>query len=296
MRKKTLGLFGAGFVLAASTVIAADEPMGPPKVLFVSREEVKPGKGAAHEKLEAQWPRLFAQAGWKTPYLAMDGMTGPPEVWFVSAYDSFAALEKDNKDFEKNAALKAESEKLAEKDSEFLSSGRGFVAVFRPDLSRHANVDVATMRYFRIATFRVRPGHDKDFADAAKIIADAYDKASIELHWATYQVVGGTGVPAYMVWTPMKSLDELDALLVNSKAIAGAEGEDGQKALAKLSSDGVATVESQIYAFNPRMSYPPKDFAARGGDFWTPKAAAKTDKTEPKKGAKKEEAKPAEKK
>lgn len=213
--------------------------------------------GSRHEKLEAQWPALFKQAGWTTPYLAMDSMTGPPEVWFVSPFDSFAALEKDNKDFEKNAALKAETEKLSEKDGEFISGGRSFVAIYRPDLSRNPNVDIATMRYFRIAT----------------------------------------GVPAYMVWTPMKSLDELDAIGANARALAGTEGEEGQKALAKLTSDGIASIESQIYAFNPKMSYPPKDFATRGGDFWTPKPAARVAaKGEAKKGAKKEEAKPAEKK
>ena len=65
----------------------------------------------------------------------------------------------------------------------------------------------------------------------------------------------------------------------------------------KMASDGYATVESNIFAFSPAMSYPSKEFVARDPEFWTPKNEAKSAAPAKKAGAgPKEEAKPADKK
>jgi hypothetical protein len=53
------------------------------------------------------------------------------------------------------------------------------------------------------------------------------------------------------------------------------QGPENEKALAKLASDGYASVESNVFAFSPAMSYPSKEFVARDPEFWTPKAADK---------------------
>jgi hypothetical protein len=41
-------------------------PCAGAKVLQIFREQVKPGKGAAHETVEAGWPKAFAKAKWPT--------------------------------------------------------------------------------------------------------------------------------------------------------------------------------------------------------------------------------------
>jgi hypothetical protein len=293
MMKKTLGLIGATcLVLSAAVPLAGEEPGPPPKVLQIFREEVKPGKSAAHEKFEAGWPKAFAKANWPTHYIALSSLTGPNEAWFAAGYDSFAAWEKDQKDLEKNAALTTEMERLSEKDGEFISSGRGLVAINRDDLGYGPHVDIAKMRYFRIVTFRVRPGHDNDFTNAVKIVKDAYKKANVALSWAVYQVSAGLPSPTFMVWIPMRSLDEADAALKAMKAIQEAEGEEGQKALSKAASEGYISVEQNYFAISSKMSYPPKEWVALDPAFWAPKPAA----TPAKKETKKEAAKPAEKK
>ena len=55
----------------------------PPKVLRIYREEVKPGKVAAHEKVEVGWPQAFTKANYAVHYLAMTSMAGPYEAWFI---------------------------------------------------------------------------------------------------------------------------------------------------------------------------------------------------------------------
>lgn len=273
-----------GFTLAAAVVLVAGAssllaqtpaaPGGPPKVLQIFREEVKPGKSVAHEKWETGWPRAFARANWPTRFLAITSLSGPSEAWFLTGHESFAAWEKDRQNLDKAAALKAEDDRLSAGDGEFLSAHRSIAAALREDLSNKPNITLGKMRYFRIVTFRVRPGHETDFTDAVKIVRDAYEKAKVDLPWAVYQIVSGMPGPTYLLFLPMKSLEEIDAALARSKTIQEAEGEENGKKLQKLASDGYLTTESNIYAFSPKMSYVAPEVAAADPDFWTPKPVA----------------------
>ena len=285
--------------LVAFPLRAAEAPTSsaPPKVLQIYREEVKVGQGPAHVKVEKGFVAAMAKAKWPTHYLAMTTVTGPTEAWFLTGYPSFAAWEKDREDTDKNTALTADLDRLVEKDGELLTNGRSPVAFLREDLSAGGPVDIAKMRYFRVLTFRVRPGHESDFQAAVKIVGSAYEKAKIELPRAVYQIAGGMPGPTYMILLPMKAMSEIDASIAHAGALREAEGPENEKALAKLASDGYATLESNIFAFSPAMSYPSKEFVAREPEFWTPKPEAKAAAPAKKTGAgPKEEAKPADKK
>jgi hypothetical protein len=297
---KKLSLFTKLLVSLVTVPLCAAETSGPnppPKVLQIYREEVKVGKAPAHVKVEKGFVAAAAKANWPTHYLAMTTVTGPSEAWFLTGYPSFAAWEKDRDDTDKNSAFTADLDRLVEKDGELLTNGRSLVALLREDLSAGGPVDIAKMRYFRLLTFRVRPGHESDFQDAVKIVKGAYEKAKIEVPWAVYQISGGMPGPTFMLMQPMKSMSEIDTAITRAGAIREAEGPENEKALAKLASDGFASVETNIFAFSPAMSYPPKEFVARNPEFWTPKPAAKVAAPAKQAEAKpKDGAKPAEKK
>ena len=279
--KKTLFLMCAvGLVLSGAAQALAQTPAamppGPPKVLQIFREEVKVGKGAAHEKFETGFVRAFAKAKWPTYYLAISSITGPSEAWYVTAYDSFEAWEKDRQATEKAPALMAELDQLGEKDAEFISNGRSIAANYREDLSQHPDtMNVSKSRYFRVVVFRVRLGHDADFLEALKIVRAAYDKANVGVAWAMYHVSAGMPSGTYLLFAPAKSLKEIDKGIAGSKAIQEAEGEEGVKRLQKIASEAYFSIESNIYAFSPKMSYVSKEFAAGDPDFWAPKPKAK---------------------
>lgn len=276
--KKSLFLVVAICLFLSATLASAQEAprTGPPKVLQVIREEVKVGKGAAHEKVEAGYVHAFAKANWPEHYLAMTSVYGPPEAWFLLGYDSFAAIDKENKEYEKAAGLKAELEKLDTQDAEMISGVRRFVAVYRDDLSYHADtVQIGKYRYLEVITYRVRPGHDMEFAEAAKTVRAAYEKVGADVPWAIFQVVLGMPSPTFLVTVPMKSLDEIDAGFARRPKLLAAFGEEGVRKLNKMASEGYAFVDSNIFAFSPKMSYVSKESAALDPDFWTPKPAAK---------------------
>lgn len=275
-------LFTACFVMAAVCVaIAQDTPKlnQPPKVLVISREFVKPGRtGAMHERTEAAFVQAFSSANWPTHYLAVDSLSGKPRSLFLVGYESFDAWEKDALAVQKNATLNAALQRAGLSDADLLAEMDGATMQYREDLSLRPGSDLPHMRYFEITRFQVRPGHGKDFERLAKMAMTGWEKTP-DVQWATYEVAYGAPDGTYIVFTPRKSAAEIDHAFTEGKDFENALGEDGMKQFRELSSTTIESSESNLFAFNPRMSYAPEEFAKADPDFWTAKPAmAKTKK------------------
>ncbi len=269
MKKMLLLVFA--ICLFVSTAFEARAQAGPPKVLSIFREEIKAGRGAAHENLETGYVHAAQKAKWPVYSLAMTAEIGGTDAWFMTAYDSFAAMAKDREDIRKNAQLLAEYDRLDARDAEFRTGQRSIVCVLNEELSYGGPIDISQMRYFSVNTVRVRPGHDQEYREARKILVDALKKANANSHSAFYSVTAGMPNGTYLILTPRKSLAELDPNPTMGKAVQDALGEDNVKKRQKLIADSVISTETTIYAFSPKMSYVPKEWAKTGGDFWTPK-------------------------
>ena len=231
MKKGPAFLMFLCFSLLLVTPLVAQQgaPTPPPKVLQIFREEVKPGKGAAHEKVEAGWPRAFAKANSPTHYTAMVSISGPSEAWFAAGFESFAAWEKDQKFNEGNAALQAELNQLSAKDGELLSNLRSIVATYREDLSHRPGFSFPLTRYFSMTIVRIRPGHNLDFEESRKISKAAHEKAGVKDNHSVWQVVSGMPNGTFLIITPMRSLAEMDATVqVHGKDFQYAVGDESR--------------------------------------------------------------------
>lgn len=274
-------LFSLGvclFLSGASLAFAQQEQtMGPPKVLRIFCEEVKPGKTAQHEKNETAWAQAFVRTKYPARMLAMTSVSGPSQAWFLEGHDSLASAEKTEQFVEKNAAVKAEFDQLSLRDGEYLSGLREILALYRPELSyRPGGINIGEYRYFYVNTVRVRPGHNEAFVEATKLIRDAHEKADVPEHWAVYQVSLGMPGPTYLIFQPLKSLAEVDAFPeTHGKTFQDALGDDGRKHLSELEGAATFSRETNVFAFNPAMSYVSQEVAATDPTFWTPKPAGK---------------------
>lgn len=277
MKKSLLVVFAVCvFVSTAVQAVAQQSPPpGPPKILSMFREDIKAGRGAAHENVEIGYVRAMQKAKYPVYYLAMTAAFGGSDAWFVTAYDSFAALQKDRDDQNKNAQLTADTQRMDAMDAEFRTGQRSIVCVLNEELSYGKPFDVSQMRFFSITTVRVRPGHDAEYREARKILVDALKKANADANTSFYSVSAGMPGGTYMIFTPRKSLAELDPNPAMGKAIQDAMGEDTNKKRQKLISDSVTGTDVSIYAISAKMSYVPKEWAKTGGDFWAPKPTPK---------------------
>jgi hypothetical protein len=275
MNKNTIRrcLFGAFMVFGCGSVAVAQSAAQFPKVLQITREFTKPGRGGmVHDKSESAFSQAMARAKWPTHYLGMTSVSGRPRALFLTLYDSFDAMEKDYLATMKNATLSAEMDHDAVVDGELLDSMDQGIFLYREDMSLRTMSDLSHQRYLEISAYHVRPGHGEEWDEIVKMVKAAYEKGVPDSHWAMYeQVYGGSG-GTYLVMTSRKSLAELDLGPMEDKQFAAAMGEEGMKKFRGLIATAIDPAEYELFAFNSKMSYVDDAWIKADPNFWKPKA------------------------
>jgi hypothetical protein len=271
-----LARVGFVVVLVLGGMAAAQEAMNdhqPPKVLQVIREFTKPGRaGAIHEKSESAFVQAFARAKWPTHYIAATSLSGKNRTLFFVGYDSFAAWEKDAMAQQANTQLTSALDRASMADGDLLSDMDTTVLMYRPDQSLRPEGDLSHMRLMEISVFRVKPGHRKDWDDLLKLVMDAYEKVP-DAHWVTYESQYSAEGGAYVVFVPQKSGADIDKSLTDDKAFVDAMGEEGMKKLRDLEAACIDSSMTNLFVFNPAMSYAPDEWV-KADPFWKAKPAA----------------------
>lgn len=278
MKKFGCSLLAVSFLSAFGGMVSAQEKTyPPPKVLTIAREFTKPGRaGSVHDKAESAFVQAFSRAKWPTHYFGMTSLSGKSRALFFTPYDSFEAWEKDAQATEKNSALSAALDRASAADGELLDSLDQGVFVYREDYSLRGPVDIPHMRYMEIGVFRVKRGRDKEWEEGLKMVLAASEKSDPQAHWACFENVYGAPSGTFLFVTPLKSASEIDHSLQQNKAFAAAMGEDGMKKLGELSAASIESSETNLFAFNPHMSYVPDEWVKADPDFWKPTPAAKS--------------------
>jgi hypothetical protein len=279
MKKSLLMLFVLVVLSACSAVMAQTMPAphGPPKVLYLVREDIKPGTMPAHNKHSANFATIFGRLQTPNYRIALVPVAGSEnEVVYLTGAETFAQLEgmlqaTDKKMGAATGATKAELARLAVEAPQLHNAMRDMFAIYRPELSFNPGVVLPQMRYFSITTVRLKPGKDAEYAEyVQKIVNVARTKAKVDnFHAAVFQVISGTGGGTYMIFRPMKSLGELDEP-VNMR-VRAAMSDDMRKDADKSYSDAVMSSETSTYWLTPEMSYVEKEFAAVDPTFWNAK-------------------------
>jgi hypothetical protein len=237
----------------------------PPKVLRMFREDVKEGKGGAHEKTEAAFMQTAAKVNYPAHILGLTNISGTALAVFLEGHESFASIA------DSQAVLDTpEFGKLDMADAEVRINQRSILAAYRPDLSYAADkIDLPKMRYFSIETIRVRQGQGQKFPELVKLVVSAAEKSHNNQPVATYEVVSGAPNGTFLVLEPMESLKSLDQGPQREQALVQAV-QNGAETMRELS-ETIANEESILFAINPQMSYVPKEWVTASPDFWTPK-------------------------
>jgi hypothetical protein len=274
MKIMTPALLGLSLAVAGSSLAAAQEMQGPPKVLTITREFIKAGKsGAIHDKSESRFVAAVAAAKWPTHYFALQSLSGKSRALYLTGYPSFKAWEDDNLATMKNKALSAELDKDSVADGELLDGIDQFVLYYDDDLSYKPSATLAQAKLMEITSFHIKPGHDKEWHDLANLVIDAHKKAGDSAHWATFEIAYGGG-DEYIVFSDDKSMADIDTGYAEDKQFRDALGEDGEKKLRDLVADSIDSEDSELFAINPAQSYPPDEWVKADPDFWKPKPAA----------------------
>jgi hypothetical protein len=245
-----------------------------PKYLQVNVEYTKPGKGGmAHDKTESAFVQAMAKAKFPIYYTAFNAITGRPRAIYLSRFDSFEELEKANKAMASPATV-AEFERLNVADGELLEETKSLIFESVPELSFHSKKPGPESRYLQAQILLVRPGHNKDFEDLAKMVIAADEKAGMSTHWGAYRLRFGDQSGTYVLLTSGNSMAELDQRFSEQPKFTAALSDAEKKKMDELRAAAIESAHSELYSVNPAQSYVAEDWIKADPEFWKPKSAA----------------------
>jgi hypothetical protein len=269
-------LLALALVVATSPSLGAQaaSPPSPYKILTITRESVKPGRGPAHDKLESDWARAQMGAKSNLHFLAIRSITGPRETWFLSGYPSWAEYTRINKAYDDAPALAAVDARMAPQESEMLSDSRTMVLLRRDDLS-YGQSSLPEMRFFSISRLSARPGHSSELVDQRKIIKAAHESAHVADSYSVYEVTAGAPAGTFFIFVGRKSMSDIDdAETVHGAAyLAALGGDEGRTRAAAAAANYMASSQTDHYAFLPKQSMVSADWAKSDPSYWTVKLA-----------------------
>jgi hypothetical protein len=258
----------------APVVAQAAPDSGPPPILVVQYEVVKPGHaGAMHDRSESAFVRTAKEAKMKEHYLGMASLSGDNRALFFMGYGSFADWEKDQKSIAANATVSRQLDAEFVADGELLSQAGQSVLIYQKEMSYNTGaINVGLARYWEISRWKIKPGHEGDWHEVVKMYSDALQKVDPNASWATYAgMYGDHSGGMYLFFTPMKSLAEVDAHMMNDPKVFEAIGKDGMKKLGEKMAACVDWEQTNLFRVNPKMSYAPEEWIKADPAFWNAK-------------------------
>jgi hypothetical protein len=264
-----LVLAGLAFTPAPTALAQheAGQDQGPSKYLYLENQELKPNQTFAYAKSVAVEVQGLRDAKAPEHFVGMWAITGAGHVLYLHGFDSFAELQKGHETtFGTPKALDALRSAEAGQ-APLVATEHDSIYSYEKDLSLNANVDLSKMRFMRILLFHVRSGQDQEFRRVAKLFVKAYQSALPDARWAMFQKMYGVGSDStYILVTPMESLGYVDGILGSDKKFAEGVGEDQLATLQKSADAAVESSESDLFAFDPQLSYVPDSWLT--SDFW----------------------------
>jgi len=101
-------VLSCSFILFAWLALTAMESMAqahPPQVLEVYRDYLKPEAVTANRRLEKRAEHLCQTLDFRHPYLTIESVSRPAEMWYFNGFESQAEVEKLRREYERNTTL-----------------------------------------------------------------------------------------------------------------------------------------------------------------------------------------------
>ncbi|HTC64666.1 MAG TPA: hypothetical protein VK709_17630 [Candidatus Saccharimonadales bacterium] len=256
-------------ILNAQDQKPANLDTAPPRIAYLGYREIYPGKSADYKKLMITLSRGSDRVETQKFWIDLESLTGNPQEIIFSPFDSYEHMAQSNAEWSQLLGAHPDLDRAQQEIEGEIGSQSKIIAVRRDDLGYLVeNIDFSEMRFLHILEVRVLPGHEGDFAESFKIVADAYSKIHSDVPWAVYQIDAGTSVPAFIVIRPMAELKQNDDILTLGGTLADAEGEQSVETLTRIARESVVSTESNLYAVNPEMSHVSKAFAGTDPKYW----------------------------
>lgn len=153
-------------------------------------------------------------------------------------------------------------------DGKLLTSHSTSVFRYQPEMSVHPDADLAQMRFMEITVINIKPGHDAEWQQLAKLHDQVYGKISGMGYAMWEEILGDNSGGEYIVTAPMRSLAEMDAYHVAGAKAWKAVSADQKQKMRDLEASSFQSIHANLYVFNPKMSYVRDAWKSESPDFW----------------------------
>ncbi len=138
-----------------------------PAVLLIVREPIQPGQEVAYRAIEDETARDCGELGCPHPHLALQPVTGEPEVWWINAFASEADMRRVEQAYAGNDALMAALNRNSARKAPLTGPMETVPVRHRPDLGRAAGWSWTGARFLVLGTTRDASGMDAHVFEAA---------------------------------------------------------------------------------------------------------------------------------
>lgn len=250
-------LFGSAAALALAAPSVAAQEQGPPQMLYIVQDFVKPAMLQQYEANTKAFLKDLAATPKATETIRFTAVSGMEVGYiYVVPVSGWADLGKAFENWE--AASKAMGQ---EKWGEHMARGAGAVdhsatsmIVLRPDLSYKIEGTALTPErpYRHYSWWYVIPGKEQAIEAVAKEFVDLYKTRNIQTGWRIYQHVVGPDLPMYLVVETAENAAAFEARTAKIRETLGEAGMRLEQKAMKLA----RRVEINDAWIRPDLSFP----------------------------------------
>jgi len=253
---------------ASLAAVAQIQSAPPPALLQIYRDPVKPSRMTEYSRIESEVALASARASaW--PYLAAQTMTGPQEVWFISGFDSYEAMEHSAEPVARNAPLTAELNRLLEAKANLVEQPRAVFAHYHDDLSGNGPLIQPRTRFFTVTIVTVHPGHERDFEEIHRALRAARQRTGTVDNRVVYQIASGMPRNTYLIFSAHRTLQNAGAALDPAVDEYAVDVDDSTRnRLDEYTRVSVQSSETWLFSVSPAMSNPAGEWIADDPQFW----------------------------
>ncbi len=148
----------SALLVLSTTAVFAQHPA--PRFLYIYRDSVKSGVDSAYRAIENDGAQICADLKCPNPYVALESLSGPHEVYWLNAFATPADTARVAKVYATNRPLMDALGLVAKRKEGMIGTPVQALGVYRPNLSRGPAWSVARARYMLVYTTRSRKPTD----------------------------------------------------------------------------------------------------------------------------------------
>ena len=264
-------LISLALMMFAVTACVWAQSTSAPKILMISRINLKEGRIVDYQKLDRQVRQLVHKNNPNLNWITATAFTGNDnEETYFQFFNNYAEIEQTDTAFGKAAGTLFSSAEFNRSVSDSEEVGRNIIAKLREDISYNADkFDPAHAKFWAITYRRDKPGSAEHLTSIREDINTQLKAANYDAHFLIYQVAYGMPATTYIIVRDLPALSSLDTDM--SQQYDNAVPKALRQQYTSFNRENELAVENVIYSIKPDLSHPPQNLVASNPDFWTVK-------------------------